>query len=426
MFDFDDLDEKIQDEVPLPLATRTAMSDSDFSKFSKRINEAARQQRYADIGDAIAEALWDEELVPVRLPKIIEMMCSLIQEMTSQKITDLGSAGAVVYIFFQLSLSTSLHEVCVYQPEAPERCDKVVLILGFGGSDVADLKAPAEFYRSKDFITIFTCRNGLPVGLSQKQDNSVAKALEEALVGGRKLLLHLCSQHGYMYCANILHKWTHQLAPFHNLPPAQECISALIFDCVAPEMKLPSDVETTKHSLAIAETNAKHDNDETEPDLEDKAFKNGVRFFRMVMLGCIGAMCKKWKLTSLEELAFSNKNIFKSMDIAAGYCLRPIPWVTEYMKDLAQVPSPWLTFQLFDLEFQPALPRLFLYSEKDMLITAEMVSAFVKHTQVYRPEAEVFEAKVKKSAHCELWKTEFEECGKAVERLLRILRIKYS
>jgi len=53
-----------------------------------------------------------------------------------------------------------------------------------------------------------------------------------------------------------------------------------------------------------------------------------------------------------------------------------------------------------------------------MLITADRVEAFVKHTQLYRREATIFEAKLLKSSHCQLWETEPEECKKAVSKLL--------
>jgi len=422
-FDFDDLEEV----APAGLPETTAMSDEDFAGFRARIAKAEREQRFADFSAAIGEAVWDQELMPIRMPKIIEAFMSLLEEVTSRRMPDMASGGAIVYTLWMMSVSTSLHEVRVRKAESPESAP-VALVLGFGGSDVVDLEFQAEFYQKKGFTVITTSKTGWPRSLLDKQNYLVAQELKSALTSGNNFVLHVCSQHGLMYGGAILNMWINKIIPFDSLPPITDHLKAFIIDSASPskidpEKKVllyPTSLEEAEKAIAEArEPVVKEDEEEEDlgPESDDQLMKNQIKFYRSVMLGCTGAMSKKWGLMSIEEMVPKNKEIGKTFSIASRLTVAPAPWMLQAGAGLEagsmEGADAFLNFQMMDWKL-PTLPRLFLYSKADMLITSDMVEIYIRHMKKYRSDAQIFEKKLLKSSHCKNWEQEPEECAETV------------
>lgn len=453
-FDFDDLEET----EPAEMAQVTGMSDAAFRRFRYRLEQAEVERRFEDFGDAVAEAIWDDETVAERMPKVVKAFQYLLDEVAGRSPPDLEAGSAICWLLWQVGLSTSMQETRVRRSDDDNA--PVVLVTGFGGSDVADLEGQAAWYYSQGFNVVSTSRAGFPPVLRQKHDFIVAHELRSLLKEGVSVVFHLCSQYGVGYGSDILWMWAYSIPPFDRLPSPQECLKAVIFDCAAPPnfdpvsqtILYPTDQATIAAWLGLAsdapaadekeeeeieftwdEPGASKDSGKTsqkaeaEPEAkpvdvdETSLNKSEDRFYLNVLLGCTGALTKKLGLTSLEEMVPKNKEIKKCLMGAARYWRCPAPWVGKCMEKVQlNVPrDAWAALQYMDWAKGEAFPRLFLYSERDVLVTTDRVEAFIRHTKKYRPEAQIFQAKLKKSAHCRLWETELEECGQAVLGLLK-------
>jgi len=417
------------------------MPNGEFDDLRFRLKNAIKNRHYEDIVMAFSEAVSDPNVVPERMPKIIDVLKSLLNQVAGLSPPDLESGAAIAYILWHMSLSTSLHETCVRQSEA-DGAD-TVLVLGFGGSGVEDLEPQAAFYHKRGLTVISTTRVSFPPGLGKEQDVLVAEALRAALKGGGGMVLHACSQHGIMYGANILWLWSHNRKPFDNLPPLQERLKALVFDCAAPPNFNP-DTKTLEYPTEKAATASMLPELQPQSALSEPVFpkslsaakvsltgeddppsiKSQTKYFVPVMLGCLGALCLKWKQRSVESMFIENKNVRPCIVAAARFNCVPQPWVVRLHDfDTGSPSDPFAALQLLDWSIEPAVPRLFLYSEKDMLITVDRAEAFIRHTKAYRPEAVVQQSKLTKSAHCKNWVVEPEESAAAVSKLLELAEI---
>jgi len=262
-----------------------------------------------------------------------------------------------------------------------------------------------------------------------RHDEIVARELRSALREDGTLVLHLCSQYGVTYGFSILWRWSHGTAPFNDLPPLDKCLQAVIFECASPPnydpstktIHYPTEPEFIKKWFAAASAppegpaaGSQDDDEENDSELD----KSETKFYLNVMLGCIGAMTKKWELSSLEEMVVKNKDVRRCLLSGARYTRKPKPWLQKCQVETGGPPDVWAAFQLLDWAREPPLPRLFLYSARDPLVTADRVEAWIRHTRAYRPEAEITEARLARSLHCRLWDTEPEECAAEVSRFL--------
>merc|ERR1712183_977095 len=91
---------------------------------------------------------------------------------------------------------------------------------------------------------------------------------------------------------------------------------------------------------------------EAEPDLA----KSEAKFYRSVLLGIVGANCRRYGLSSLEEMVVTNKTISTCINNAARWMMAPPRW---HLEGLVELPNPWLIFQMLDWGREPPLPRLF-------------------------------------------------------------------
>mmetsp|Transcript_15801 Transcript_15801/g.49754 ORF Transcript_15801/g.49754 Transcript_15801/m.49754 type:complete len:458 (-) Transcript_15801:40-1413(-) len=448
-FDFDGLEEA----EPAAMAQVSAMGDAAFRRFRHRLERAEEERCFQDFADAVAEAIWDEETVAERMPKIVKAFQYLLDQVAKRSPPDIEAGSAICYLLWQIGLSTSMQETRVRRQDDPDA--PIVLVTGFGGSDVADLEGQAAWYHSRGFNVISSSKAGFPPVLRQKHYCIVARELRSMLREGSSVVLHLCSQYGVSFGCEILWMWARNLQPFDSLPSPKECLKAVVFDCAAPAnfdpvsqtILYPTDQASVEELLGIAHHPAPVA--EIEEDLpvwppptpeepqkaakveaeakpeeprESLVHKSEDKFYLNVMLGCTGALTKKLQLTSLEEMVPANKEIKKCLLGAARYWRAPEPWVwkcNESIQDHAPRDC-FAAMQWLDWAKGDAFPRLFLYSERDVLVTADRVEAFIRHTKKYRPEADIVEAKLKHSAHCRLWDTELDDCAAAVLKLLNI------
>lgn len=157
---------------------------------------------------------------------------------------------------------------------------------------------------------------------------------------------------------------------------------------------------------------------------QEAALKGQIDLYRQVVIGCVAALCSK----VLPNLGGISKvyNLFCGND-ASSACLldcarygvtgAPI-WARTGMAD--EEPGWDLdSFESWDAALTPTRPRLFLYSDRDALISRDKVEAYIRHTQRYAPNAEVLSTIIPKAVHCQLWTKDLAKCGAAVEELIR-------
>jgi len=191
----------------------------------------------------------------------------------------------------------------------------------------------------------------------------------------------------------------------------------------APKPKAEKAKAQQPQGTAKVEATTKTDDEPT--DTNSALMKSEALFFSNVALGCIGAVTKKWNLSSFEEMIPKHPKIRKCLMGAAKLSIGvgDRAWLAHCGVGTNDPPDYMLYFQMFDWSFEPPLPRLFLYSAKDMLVTSERVEAWIRHTQTYRPEAPVTTKEVKLSTHCRLWEMELEECASTVKSFLTELGV---
>eukprot|EP00931_Biecheleriopsis_adriatica_P007195 TRINITY_DN108503_c0_g1_i1.p1 TRINITY_DN108503_c0_g1~~TRINITY_DN108503_c0_g1_i1.p1 ORF type:complete len:405 (+),score=60.49 TRINITY_DN108503_c0_g1_i1:32-1246(+) len=398
MFDFDELE---NDMPVLQARSSCAMSHADFRDFGKTFQEAIGRHDFEEATVLLSQAVWSIETLQERLPGLVR---ELVRQLADLQLREDSAASALMYMLWMLSLSTSLHQVCVTKGSAA-----CALIFGFGGSGVEDLGPQVDWYRSHGFTVISTSPVSWPESLRDKQEATLAEKLHEALTNGNgQLLLHLCSNGGFLKGAGFIGSWSKGQGRFLRLPRPSDCIKAMVMEC-APARPLDP---ITQEVLESPEMRA---NDAISAKVSSSAIQSEVAFYQMVIRGCIGALCLKSAVDAAPVL--ENDIASKSLERAAEFgVLGPPTWAYS---GRSEPPWDFKDFELWDSQLEKAIPRLFLYSDRDTLVHKDKVEAYVRYTEKYNPRACVLRAVIPKAPHCRLWRKPYvENCQQAVSELL--------
>lgn len=446
MFEFDDLEEALP---PAKAYATSPMRADEFIRIGEDLRSSIKRRSFQDLGVAIGRALWEEDTLQLRLRKIVKEYYSALDEICSEDLPDVEAGAALTFTLFNLSLSLSMHETRTVRQAGP-----VVLILGFGGSCCDDLEPQVDWYKQQGFSVISTCPLSFPQELAAKQNELVAEALRATLPARGRLVLHLCSHGGCCRAFDMLGKWVSGEAPYDSLPPLEETLAAIIFECAPaqtmdakgeimkpPPGVLPEGLEAEKKPAADAEAvkgeevkgeekgEEKKGKAETEEKEQEKAaevpmeqiMEGEVEFYRMVMMGCIGALFTKFvpDKGNLGKLMAKHKDpLTRCLRGGARYTVLGLPeWAL-----VEQVPTRVYGFHDFegwDARLKTPIPRLFLHSERDALVHKSKVEAYCRYSRWYNPRATILTAALKRAAHCKLWDSEEKEvCREAVLKLL--------
>jgi len=290
------------------------------------------------------------------------------------------------------------------------------------GSHVEELEAQVMWYQGNGFSTISTTFTNAAEALKQKQMITIARELEKGLADKGKLVIHMCSHHGTMCGTGILQTWEAGQVPFDRLPPVMERLAAMIFDC-APACPLGPNGEVSHGGVqdgppAGAEKLPKKAEEDVKTLIDEE-----VGFYRNVLIGCVGGLCKKWTPEiNIMEFYFKHKSMKDLMTGASRFVVcgeGPYNEAAQSEGKKVEPTSGILGWEHLDRSQGKPVPRLFLYSQKDGLVDAAKVEAYARHTARYNPKAEVLIKKVMKSPHCRLWDNdELEECVNAASELL--------
>lgn len=202
------------------------MSDEEFSGLSHDLTMAVTEREFGAVVLLLSRALLDiETAIPKRFPEVVATLMARI----SDGVADREAGAALMYILWMLSLSISLHEVRFRAAAGSHRL--VVLIIGYGGSCTDDLETQASWYSSQGLAVISTSPLSWPPVIAERHDAMMAEKLQGALQGGRRLLLHVCSNGGAMRASALLGRWDAAVVPFASLPRPGDCVAGFVFEC---------------------------------------------------------------------------------------------------------------------------------------------------------------------------------------------------
>lgn len=425
---------RIHDEWPEELKKHSEplspMDKRAFTTFVKSLTESKGEiADYADFEQKLAMALADKKEFPQRMKKIVSrifdiLIYDLAPSEDKEKAEKLG--GALVNILMTLSLSSSLDEVRVKRGEKNDVC---VLVFGFAGSHVDEIQPQVEFYASCGFSTISTSRCVYPHTHHFRQILAVGQALQEILTEGSKVIVHVCSGGGGTFWAELAFRWFAGLAPFDKLPPLPTVVKGLVCECtpVAYANAKTGEAVVPKHAPFYEASGGEAINGSS-GGLYNSAFQDS--FLTFTTLGSISNLCTFYcPDVNMHRLASTTPGIMSFIRHAGrsegyyytlesmppGYC----PQNFDTMWDCSGFDIAWGSIDVF--QFEPPVPRLFLYTAKDIVITPESVELHIKHVQKYWPEAtNIFVHKCKEALHCHLWDSpEREDCVKVTTELLK-------
>ncbi|CAE8652216.1 unnamed protein product [Polarella glacialis] len=340
-----------------------------------------------------------------------------------------------------LSLSTSLHEVRVSRAETSGAASTTatttaatttattttatttacVLIFGFGGSGVEDLAPQAKWYQSQNCIVVSTSPLSWPTAVREKQDAALAEELTAALAAGSgKLVLHVCSNGGFVRGASFIGTWSQGQGPFSKLPRPADCIAAMVIECAPARPMDPVTQEVLgSPGKATSQSSGVQLESSAAAELSQKVLSAEVGMFQMIIRGCVGALCMKNSIDAAEVFE-GGGSLAKCLETAAGFgVLGPPAWA--HVGSAAQ--WDYGEFEEWDMGLEKPIPRLFLYSDRDTLIHKNKVEAYARYTERYNPRAQILRALIPKASHCKLWQKEPEKCGQAVSELLKLVGI---
>mmetsp|Transcript_96133 Transcript_96133/g.206242 ORF Transcript_96133/g.206242 Transcript_96133/m.206242 type:complete len:436 (-) Transcript_96133:134-1441(-) len=413
MFDYDDLPDEPSDfmtdlarrlhyevaDLESYLSVLHPMTDNEMHDFSLRLERAEQAKNYFDFEVAIGEALIKQETFKARMPHIITAFLSRLANMAKRPSPELEAAVALMYNLWQLSLSTSLHEVRTRPSNVPDV--PCVLILGCAGSGVDDLEEQAKWYQDRGFATISTTAVAVPKVLFLAQFRSLASELRATLGQEGKLVLHICSHWGVSFASRILQIWTAGVAPFDDLPPLVECLKAIVFECaLAPSVDPATNSisHPTKDYMAPLSASTKSQDFDVDASSEDEtpADKAHTMLYSMAIIGCVEALTKRWDTTPLKTLISKHNIIRKFVRVVARMMSPTKGFVTSWRSSGSSALSePEFSFEALDRSMKMPVPRLFLYSEMDPVVPPERVEACMAHMARYHPTAEILSAKLK-------------------------------
>lgn len=377
-FDLDELDEQLGTSKTLAV---TPLDEAEFQAFDKSLGDALQKKDFALVGSLVSQALWSEQLLSERLPAVTVAFLEQVQ--AAIKRGDQDTSLNLTYMLFQLSLSISVHEVrCQEESGFNSPC---VLMFGFGGSSLEELQPQANYYKGRGFKVLSAGPLSWPHALKDKQDATLVEELRLALADGNgQLVLHACSNSGITRAFSFLAAWSEGKGSFAVLSQPEACLVALVWECCPVrdpfkedkqiESAKTNDADAQKADLAVVEANA------------------------MVIRGCITALCLKQRIDIGNFLSVDETNrLYKGA--ASSMMMHPPAWYQR-----SDVPHwDFDAFEDWDRQLAKPLPRLFLYSDTDMVIPREAVEAYIQHTENYNPQAKIVRKLVPNAQHCRLW-----------------------
>jgi len=401
-----------------------AMSNKELFSFLKwiRDKEFLAPSDFVKFERHVAEALWEvpPKVVADRLGRIVgELLDFLVIDLP--KATDQSAAektgSGLMWELFLLATNLSPGEVRVRQ--RTKEGAPCVLVLGFAGSHVEQMTAQVDFYVSLGFSTICSTMSVWPHAFAMKQATDIGEALNTALMGGEKLLLHMCSGHGVSFWSELATLWeAASEPPFSKLPPLASCLKGFVYECgpwpiVNPQTgEVPDDPGFgVVRVLEEVVTSDEH---------------NSQLVFSL--LGTIGGLCARFDPTfNMHEEASKKPYLMKYLRGAlrmGAFWFAPehgheLPHGYKGLH-LGTVWTGHVPWESIELRMGIPLPRLFLYTTRDIVILPKFVEAYIRYTKKYRPDASVHVQKCTLSPHCKLWDDqEKEACVEAVTNFLK-------
>jgi len=410
-------------QLPPALADLRPLTDDDFADkillFDLLAEDNAKGPSSMEL--LVARALWEDADAPEREKRLLEVMWALALEIADkpgglasiETVVEPGVAlmGAIARMF----LSASRDEVRLHP--ASSESSPCVLIFGHAGSSASECENAAKFYAQKGFKVISTTFCLYPQQLRQRQNIKLAHELKRALARGSKLLVHSISGHGLACLCNLICLWAHRQAPYDDAPDIRECLAGLVFDCAAGRHEL------LDGNILMPDVPAEpikwHGHDLTaELKRMEKTSEDAVAF--AILNATLGNAFRKhmpgvswYGAPQLVQRLLRLWGAVRNHGVRHGHYGAFLPWAGAEINFLLQL----------DLEIMPQpVPRLFLYSQTDVIIPAPMVEGGIDsmrkcfaHTG---KTCQIFVKKVDKGGHAKLWETCKQDCAKAADELL--------
>jgi len=406
------------DFLPPEFLDVTPLTDEEMEKIDERLRECAERRDPEGLDRLIGAAMWDEASRERRQALIFRsLMAFLLEEVSKEKVEMKNLLGSfsrhVLFALWRMSLHPDMDRVRAYRGKAGAPC---VFIMGFAGSRLEEVKAQEDFYRSLGFSTVLANMCIFPMRMRQRQLARIAWALSEGLdPESPRLLVHCCSGQGGSLLNAVCRLWGKGFPPFDKLPALTACLSAFVFECMAP-------VPVFEHvTWPIPE-----DMQEWADALSEEASEGRHFVFFGAANNTMDEMTKRhMPETSWWSIAGRHKELSLLLRSTNPYYEK---WEDgEYGAHL-----PWWRDgpHWTDVEGEMAgsktsVPRLFLFSKLDKLFSEEAVGNAIDAQWSLLPrQTKIVVEKCAKSQHCKLWVTEKSVCEKAVQKLLKIAKLK--
>lgn len=207
--------------------TRRAAAKPPIPELEKRmlaaLPKAESQEKFmkqikSDVSDMLYYA-WDR----ANRRRVIVFLASLLQKsVQASERSDLA-----IYLCWELcmiSWASSLQDVQCYDTDK----GPVVLLCGFGGSHIDDIRAPAErwvTHYGAAAILMGPCVNGQADQLDVAYDK-----LMRLLAGGRRLIVHWFSDGGFNTARQLLARWVQGRSKAPDDTPSLELLCCIVSD----------------------------------------------------------------------------------------------------------------------------------------------------------------------------------------------------
>eukprot|EP00746_Dinoflagellata_sp_MGD_P021881 gnl/MRDRNA2_/MRDRNA2_151096_c0_seq1.p1 gnl/MRDRNA2_/MRDRNA2_151096_c0~~gnl/MRDRNA2_/MRDRNA2_151096_c0_seq1.p1 ORF type:complete len:374 (+),score=92.50 gnl/MRDRNA2_/MRDRNA2_151096_c0_seq1:50-1171(+) len=367
MFDFDELD----DQAPIQAPPRQTFAEAIKTvKTAADVDQAIETELLngIDTSGVDAQKICLEE-AKRNLPDFIRKVIPCITNGYN------FTPEMLIERLFYISTSTTLSEVRFKEPKVhDETSPLVVLLLGWGGSGVHELETIAEFYTAQGATVIFTTQMGGVPSLMALQEAAIVEKLKASLLAKEgncgRLLVHMMSNNGWSAWTRFMSAWLDgdtKLAPrfatLKDCVPLKSVLKGYVFDCC--------------------------------PDTRCDA-----AFFKQVIQGCFGGLARQCQVPELWRM------------VQSGDCDDEMQQAANEVGVSAEM--TWATFEEHDCQ----VPRLFLYSSKDMLVRKEFVEKHISSLRHRKEVPEIHTVQFNKSGHAQIYITEKDQYQKEIKQFL--------
>lgn len=417
----------VDDELPEAMRVVT-MSDEDFAGFEDRVRDSIKDRKAFD--QLLAEALWDEDKIPQRMPSVVRALMGLVQEIVKRNddimnYMEVKLPGVLIMeTLFRMSCCRSWSTVVVRKAAADAPC---VFISGSAGSHVNEMKPQMDFYEAQGFTVIACTAAHFPTRIQQRQAFKLARELRNALANGNKFVMHCCSGHGMAHWNNVLHAWKNGKQPFDKLPAVTECLTAMVFECWGMTPFFYDDNPAFKEFVVskcgphALETVSPRNLEEIDivKDLEtvdDAGFLFGAQKCLIDLLGEYSPEIKWHSEPRAIKLLFRLCN--------SGYRVHSQLQHRSYVSDEPCGPiwGYWNDIFYLDMEMNPPIPRLIMAGKEDKMKSDPMLTSDAFWT-INKKTKQICQ-EIDGAGHMECWQADNKKCKEVIKSLFKVAKLK--